>query len=465
MGDTPFAKGLTEKTGISIEWLHPAAGAEREAFNLMIADGNLPDIVEYNWGSYPGGLEKAVDDGMILPLNEAIDKYCPNLKAYLRDHPDVDKMIKTDKGNYCFFPFLRATERQLFSEGLMIRKDWLDDLGLKNPSTLDEFHDVLAAFRDKKGAKAPLTLDRGRFWGNNSFLYAYGQEYGFYIHDDGRVHHGVLEPGFRQYLETMARWYKEGLIDQDFPSQSRETVAAKITSGVSGATEGSIQSGMMTWNAAAQKTNPGFLLRMLPGLALRKGDKPGYGFASSPYSGSGNAAITAKCKNVEAAARLLDYGYSPEGIIYHSFGTEGLTYNMVNGVLVVTDLILNNPQGLSLSYALGPYARKAYNGPFVQLPHTPEMDVPERVEATDVILNPSALKHKLPNLTPTQEESRELARIVNEINAYIEEMTTKYILGIEPLSSYDTFITTVRRMGIERAIEIENAALARYNKR
>jgi putative aldouronate transport system substrate-binding protein len=221
----------------------------------------------------------------------------------------------------------------------------------------------------------------------------------------------------------------------------------------------------MTWNAAAQKTNPGFLLGMLPGLVLRKGDKPGYGAGSSPYRGDGNAAITAKCKNVEAAARLLDYGYSPEGIIYYSFGTEGVTYNMVNGALVVTDLILNNPQGLSLSYAFGPYARKPYNGPFVQLPHTPEMDVPERVEATDVILNPPVLKHKLPNLTPTPEESRELARIVNEVNAYIEEMTTKYILGIEPLSSYNAFVTTVRRMGIERALEIENAALSRYNKR
>jgi putative aldouronate transport system substrate-binding protein len=221
----------------------------------------------------------------------------------------------------------------------------------------------------------------------------------------------------------------------------------------------------MTWNAAAQKTNPRFLLKMLPNLVLRKGDKPGYGHGSTLFSSSGIAAITTKCKNVEAAARLLDYGYSPEASPLFNFGIDGITYTMVNGVLTVTDFILNNPNGLALSYALGPYARKPYNGPFIQLPHTPEMDVPERVENTDIILNPSALKHKLPNLTPTQDESRELARIMNEVNAYVEEMTTKFILGVEPLSSYDAFIATVKKMGIERAIAIENAALERYNKR
>jgi putative aldouronate transport system substrate-binding protein len=54
---------------------------------------------------------------------------------------------------------------------------------------------------------------------------------------------------------------------------------------------------------------------------------------------------------------------------------------------------------------------------------------------------------------------------MNEVNTYITEMTTKFILGTEPLGSYDSFIATVRRMGIERAVEIENAALARYNNR
>jgi putative aldouronate transport system substrate-binding protein len=68
-------------------------------------------------------------------------------------------------------------------------------------------------------------------------------------------------------------------------------------------------------------------------------------------------------------------------------------------------------------------------------------------------------------LTPTTEESQELARIMNEVNTYITEMTTKYILGTENFSSYNTFISTVKRMGIDRAIEIQNAALTRFNKR
>ncbi|MDR3193294.1 MAG: hypothetical protein LBT87_09540, partial [Treponema sp.] len=52
LGETPFAKGLQERTGVKVNYLHPPTGAnaDREQLNLMIADGtNLPDLLEYNW--------------------------------------------------------------------------------------------------------------------------------------------------------------------------------------------------------------------------------------------------------------------------------------------------------------------------------------------------------------------------------------------------------------------------------
>ena len=83
LGDTPFAKGLMENTGVDVEFLQPPQGQGKEQFSLIIADGDLPDIMEYNWISdYPGGPEKAIRDGVIIPLNDVIDQYCPNLKQY-----------------------------------------------------------------------------------------------------------------------------------------------------------------------------------------------------------------------------------------------------------------------------------------------------------------------------------------------------------------------------------------------
>lgn len=108
LGDTPFAKGWQAETGAQIEFLHPPAGQLKEQFSLILADGNLPDLMEYNWMvDYPGGPEKAIKDGVILPLNDIFEQYCPNLTAYLQANPDIDKMIKTDEGHYYVFPFIR----------------------------------------------------------------------------------------------------------------------------------------------------------------------------------------------------------------------------------------------------------------------------------------------------------------------------------------------------------------------
>jgi putative aldouronate transport system substrate-binding protein len=467
LGQTPFAKGLMERTGVEIEFLHPTAAAIREAFNLMVADGNFPDIIQYNFHTnYPGGPTKALDDGIIIPLNDVIDKYAPNLKAYLKAHPDIDKMVKTDAGQYYTFPFIRGHERLQFSSGLIIRKDWLDDLGLPLPTTIDEIHSTLVAFRDKKGSKAPYTNSGG---GTGNFLNAFGQEGGFYIHDDGKIHHGVLEPGYRTYLQTMAQWYKEGLMDPDLFTQTAQTVSAKMTGGVSGLSSGSVNSSMITWNNSARKTDPTFTLVMLATPVVKKGDRIGFATADLPYGSNtiSMTGISTDCKNIEAAARLLDWGYTNEGQMYYNFGAEGVSYTMVNGFPTYTDLIMKNPQGLPISQALGGYALSGAGGPFVQDVRYVDqyMNSKEGKEALDTLYAPQVLKHKIPVITLTPEENQELARIMNEINTYVTEMTTKFILGTENLTNFDAFIATIRRMGIDRALVIQNAALTRYNAR
>lgn len=117
----------------------------------MLASGELPDMLEYNFFNFPGGPEKAIKDGYILELNDLIDKYAPNYKKYLQEHPEVEKMVKTDKGSYYSFPFIRGDESLLTFQGPVIRKDWLDELGLPVPETIDEWTTALKAFKEKKG--------------------------------------------------------------------------------------------------------------------------------------------------------------------------------------------------------------------------------------------------------------------------------------------------------------------------
>jgi putative aldouronate transport system substrate-binding protein len=469
LGDTPFAKALISQTGIKITYQHPPASGADEQFNIMVADGNLPDIMERNWMNYPGGPEKAITDGVIIRLNDVIDKYCPNLKAYLKANPNIDKMIKTDNGSYYCFPFIRGHDELLISRGLFIRQDWLDELGLNVPVTIDDWHTVLTAFKTRKNVPAPFSFEYQGSGLNDvlTFAYAYDSTRIFYVGDDGKVHFGAIEPNRRTYLTTFAQWYKEGLVDPDVGMVQSQQVAAKMTGGQAGASMGWLGSRMGTWTTAARTTNPNYKLVAAPIPVLRPGDKNKMSPVESPYSLNGSAAITGSCKNVEIAARLLDYAYGAAGTNLYNFGIEGESYTVINGFPTYTDVVTKNPKGWPISQGLGAYVRSVYNGPFIQQqPYIVQyLALPEQKDALKMWTVPGALKYVLPPITPTPEESREFARIMNEINTYRDEMELKFIIGTENLNNWDNYVRTVTNMGITRALEIQNAALTRYNAR
>lgn len=470
LGESPFGKGWMERTGVDIQFLHPPTGQLKEQFSLILADGNLPDLMEYNWVTdYPGGPEKAIRDGVINPLNDIINQYCPNLKAYLEANPEIDRMVKTDDGNYYAFPFIRGDERLMNTIGLMLREDWLQELGLEVPTTMDEWHTVLTAFKEKKGAAAPYTFEytNGQYLTSDPFAYAYGTNRSFYVASDGTVHFGAAEEGYKEFLNTMAQWYAEGLIDPDIATLKNDQVSAKMTNGVSGASMGQAGSRMGTWTAAAQATTPAFKLVAAPPPSLVKGEKAEFGQVENAYSGRASVAITTSCKDVERAARLMDYAYGEEGHMYFNFGIEGESYTMVDGYPTYTDTILNNPDGLPVSQAMSAYIRGNYNGPFVQdVRYLEQYYTLEEQKETPVVWGDSNGKaHLIPPITPTSEESKEFSTIMNEINTYRDEMTLKFMFGTESLDNFDTYVKNMENMGLKRALEIQNAALDRYNAR
>ncbi|MDR0450125.1 MAG: extracellular solute-binding protein [Treponema sp.] len=471
LGDTPFGKTLQEKTGVKIDFLHPpiASGADREQLNLMIADGsNLPDLLEYNWlTSYPGGPEKAIDDGVILKLNDIIDRYCPNLKAYLQAHPEFDRMVKTDDGSYYSFPFIRGEEILWYSQGLMIRKDWLDELGLQPPDTMDDWHTVLTAFKDRKNIPAPFT----QVFSNNQrmFVTPFGVMKGWFIGaDDGRIRFGQIEPGYRSWMETMAQWYREGLIDQDIASMQTSQQNQKMTAGTAGATVASVGSGMGTWTASARPGNPKYEIMALADPVLNRGAKRVYAYVGQAYGTNATVAISGSSKNVEIAARFLDWGFSQAGHLFYNFGIEGESYTMVNGSPTYTDFVMRHANW-SVAQALSAYMRSTGSGPFVQDGGyiTQYYALPEQKAALTNYAVAGAGNYILPPITATQDESRELASIMNDINTYCDEMMTKVILGTETINdaSWNNYVSTIRRMGIDRAIAIQTAALNRYKAR
>ncbi|MEK3723288.1 extracellular solute-binding protein [Paenibacillus sp. FSL H8-0034] len=462
----PVFQELAKRTGIKEKYISPAVNQAKEQLNVMFASGEYADIIEWNFlNDYPGGPEKAIKDGNILKLNDLIDKFAPNLKKYLKAHPDVDKQIKTDNGTYYGFPFVRGDDWLKTYGGPIIRKDWLDDLGLQVPTTIDEWYIVLKAFKEKKGAAAPLTFISGvpRVFddlGTGAFIGAYGVTRGFSL-KDGKVIFGPAQPGYKEFLSTMRKWYVDGLLDKDIATIDGKIRDANMTSGKSGATYALAGGGIGKWLTAMKDKDPKYNVVGAPYPVLKKGDIPMFGQKDYTAPSGGTYAISPKSKNQELAVQLLDYGFSEEGMLFYNFGIPGVSYDMKNNYPTYSDMIQKD-----YSLNLGLYTRST-GGPTVQDRRYYEQfaALPQQQEAVTTWFKTDVDKYMLPPISPTPEESSELAKIMTEVNTLVDETTIKIVLGTDTLDSYDKFLDKLKALKIDRAIQIEQAALERYNKR
>lgn len=466
LGDTPFGQALSEKTGIQIEYIHPAQGQESEQFNLMIASMDLPDIIESNWYNFKGGSERAINEKVIMPLNDLVDQYSPNFKKYIDDssRSDIKRLLQTEKGNYYVYPFIREDEFLQTAYGPMMRKDWLDDLGLEIPQTIDDWEVALRAFKEQKDAEAPLS-GQANWSSHNAIVGAYGIADDFYV-DDNIVKYGPIEEGYRSFLTTLNSWYKEGLLDQNYGNVDGKILDANVLGDKTGATFGFLGSGMGKWITAYDYSkNSEFELVGVPYPVLKEGDRPQFGQKELPFIGIG-AAITTACKEPAVAAKFLDFAYSEDGHNLYNFGIEEESYIMQDGYQTYTDTIMKSPEGLTINHAMARYFRSSYSGPFVQDKKYMEqyLATDQQKEAIGVWMDTDVDQHMLPLLSYTSVENDEMTNLMMDIKTHKDEMMLKFIIGVSPLEEYDSFIEELKNMGIERVIEIKQNALDRYYK-
>ncbi|MEN6316114.1 MAG: extracellular solute-binding protein [Clostridiaceae bacterium] len=463
----PFYEGLEKRTGVKLECITPVAGQEKDTFNLMVASRDLPDIVQYGWLDYPGGPQKAIDDKVILSLNDLIDQYAPNLKKVISSDKELGKMLKTDGGNYYVFPFIREDPFQQVYRGPFFRKDWLDELGLKVPETVDEWYTALKAFKEKKGATAPLTVNLEYL--SQIFAQAYKVLDSFYYDDNGKLQYGPIQTQFKDYLTEMKKWYDEDLIDKDFSIRKQADLDTNILSGKSGATIGNASGQLGKYLDAMKGKDDKFDLVASYYPVLKGGETPFRGHSDPKFTGKGttNAAITASCKNTEIAAKFLDYCYSDEGKMYINFGEEGVAHTMVNGYPTYSELITKNPEGLSFSQACQIYT-SAFGFAFVQDKRYTEQltPMPQQKEAINKWVKTDREKHDVPSYAnPTGSEASDYATIITNVETFRNESMVKFIMGADSLDNFDKYADQIKKMGIEKALQIKQNALDKYNSK
>ncbi len=463
-GETEFAKELEKRTGVKIDYVEASATNAGEKFNLMIAGGELTDMINYSWNYYPGGAQAAVDDGVVLPLNDMMDAgWAPNFTALMEEYPDIAKDAKTDSGLF-YATGTVAPERELnTTAGPIVRLDWLEELGLDKPETIDDWYTVLKAFKEKKGAKAPLSLSLSGI-GSGAFIGAYKVAYDFYRVGD-EVKFGPAEPAYKEFLTTMNKWYKEGLLDANFSTVDAATITANMINGVSGATWNALGGGI----GALTTANPDALYGGAPYPTHKKGETPWFGQASARFGI--RTAITTQCKDPELAMKWLDYNYSEDGHMLTNFGIEGVTYEMVDKdgekYPQYTELVTKNPDGLSMSQVFVKYSNAGQAGSYRQDARYLEQyaGLPQQQDAWKTWVNTDTFEHNIPQVNIADEDASEYSTIYADITTYRDEMYVKFIMGTESLDNFDKYVAEMEKMGLEKMIAMKQAGYDAYMKR
>jgi putative aldouronate transport system substrate-binding protein len=461
----PFYKEMEKQTGVHLNWILSTPEDAQQKLQLLISSQDVPDLfVDGQFKTwYPGGLSKAAADGVIVKLNDYLDKDAPDYKKVIESKPEYLKNVKADNGDIYGFSLVHGSKDATVFFGPMIRKDILDKAGVPVPETIDEWHAALKALKDN-GFTTPFSSLAYYISYGGAFTGAYGSLTGFGVGPDGKIHYGAMEDGYRQYLQTFSQWYKEGLIDPDFLTMKDSNVLdTKVYSGKVGASLGWLSS-VKKYNVQGKKDNPNFEMVPTKYPVLKKGDKPLYAQADPPVvleffvGGTG--------KHIEDAIKWYNWGYTHEGQLFNNFGIEGVSYTMKDGKPTYTDEVLKNPKGWSLDQAISMYVPVGPDSPtledvgyFQQL----RLPTPETMDAVKK-WGEAQLSSQLPVISFTPDEI-ELTKKSADIDTYVNEETTKFILGGEPLTNWDSYIKHIKDMGIDDVLKAYNASYDRFNKR
>ncbi|WP_145325331.1 ABC transporter substrate-binding protein [Paenibacillus xylanexedens] len=461
-------KQLEEQTNVKIEWENIPDTDFTEKKNLLLASGDLPDAF-YGAGFSDYELVNYGTDGTILPLEDLIDQYAPNLKALLERRPDIKSSITAPDGHIYGLPSWEENNLGTNPFFHVINKKWLDKLGMKMPQTLDEYTEALVAFKTQdpngngKADEIPLSFMHMQWCMDIAGIFgAFGlpDNMEHRVVRDGKVIFTATQPEYKEALNYFhEKWYKQGLIDPESFTQDAAQYLAK------GKTTIETLGSYIWWEAdevvGSERSKVYALLSPLKGP---NGDQLiGRGNGGGP--GRGAFVITKENQNPEITMRWIDQQYEPYMAAQIHWGPLDIVFKKdENGKLVNLPL----PEGTSAGEFRQKVAPGA-GGPGVitieDLGKVVDLEprAQQRVKDLEKYYDPYMEEENYPSIFFEPEELDKINRIEPELIKYVNTQRGKFIVDGDVNEQWDSYLKNLEKMGLNELMEIYQNGLDRYN--
>lgn len=421
--DDPIRLEIEKQSNTKLDITWVSSNNYTDKTNVTLASGDMPDLMLIR-DPYQPQVRKIADQGAFWDLTPHLKDY-PNLSGI----PEASWENTSLNGHYYGIPFYRPLYG---TEGMpIIRKDWMDKLGLEQPRTMDDMYNLLKAFTendpDGNGKKDTIGLiaSIGNLnWVENTM----NANLGKWKEQDGQLIDMTFAEGTREALVWLNKAYSEGLLAADFPTLKNTQIREGVTTGKAGVFSDAMKP---TWLLTGQMraSNPEADLLYTSYLDGPNGryspmGSGAYGFWVIPKSVSEE-----KMKQILA---FMDYGASEEGSIMANYGMEGEHYTKKDDMYIFTEKAKSYSGVIFPVFGdINPYAFAYQTG-------IPEDFLKRNMAILDEMMTQSNANPSIGLNSETQN------KVGPEYDKRIQDLKVKIILGRDPIDAWDSFVAELQ---------------------
>lgn len=462
-------KELEERTNIKINLMPIPSSAWTDKLNITLASGELPDII--NTVSLDT-LNEFGPKGMFLNIWEYKD-YMPNLVNMMKVAPFLKSYMFSNNELYAMPSGISSKYLVDYSVYFvpMIRTDLLEKHSLDIPKTYDDLYVLLKSLKELYPNSYPWVTRLGipiiistlaPSLGLKTDPGGYGGVGFTEFNENTRQYNSVLEnSNFKDFIEYMAKMYKEELFDKEYVITSTKQWEEKIISSKGFFTIDYFSRPDMMTNIAVDSGDSEFALEAILPPTTVGGESKVYAYLTADLL----VGISNKIKEPERLMKLYDFWfYSEEGSLLSCYGIEGISYNL-DGKNISHIYEEDTKSVLDITSKYG----VSYGGFFGITPdrygykfEDPSMSANYR-KTWDLFENASV--DMLPFLSFNKDEIEIKKELDTNLGEYIVTSLNKFIMGEDDLKTWDKFILECDKKGMEDLVKIANAAQARLDEK